>query len=105
MILTPFKCSARSGYFWKAKPMFVNDPVETSHAVLGGVAINALYIASRWSTSVTAGSMGCGSRVTPSSPDSPRDHQLLIPCTFHLVITVDIGGMHYLSYHRLCSTW
>jgi hypothetical protein len=51
--------------------MLVNVPVETNQAVFGGVAMSARFIASRWSTSVAAGSTGLGSRVTPSKPDSP----------------------------------
>ena len=40
--------------------MLVNVPVETSQAVFGGVAMSARYMASRWSTSVAAGSTGLG---------------------------------------------
>jgi len=47
MILSPLKWPARSVYFWNNNPIFVKAPVETSHAVLGGVVMRAWYMASR----------------------------------------------------------
>ena len=51
--------------------MLVRVPVDTSHAVFLGVAMRALYVASKASMSVTDGSTGWGRSVTPSKPDSP----------------------------------
>ena len=47
MMLRPFKCVARSVYFMNSSPMLVSVPVDTSQAVFDGVAIRALYVASR----------------------------------------------------------
>jgi hypothetical protein len=64
--------------------------------------MSARYMASRWSTSVAAGSTGLGSSVTPSKPDSPvlvSAHSRLI----EVAHTVDVGGMYSIAYDWLRS--
>jgi hypothetical protein len=82
--------------------MFVRVPVETSQAVLGSVAMSAPYVASRYPTSVTAGSIGCGSSVTPSRPDSPDCVSQLLGA-LKSSRTMYISGVDCIAYNWLRS--
>ena len=83
--------------------MLVNVPVETSQAAFGGVAMSARYMASRWSTSVAAGSTGLGSSVTPSKPDSPVRVSAYSWGLYRVAYTVNISGMYSIAYDWLRS--
>lgn len=93
IILNPLICSAKSGYFWNTKPTLVSVPVATSHAVPFGVPINALYMASKYPTSVASGTVGCGSRVTPSKPDSPGQSQ----CVVRDIVRIKLSNTVYIG--------
>lgn len=104
MMLRPLMWPARSGYFWNSRAMLVNVPVETSQAVSCGVAMSARYAASRWSTSVAAGSTGCGNKVTPSRPDSPARILVHTHWVFSRTATVNISCMHSIPLNGLCGS-
>jgi len=83
--------------------MLVKVPVETNQAVFWGVAMSARYMASRWSTSVAAGSTGLGSSVTPSRPDSPV-HVSAYPWGLDEVLhAMNVSGVYGIAYDWLRS--